>query len=342
MASQATLPAADARQSTGIASAPARFRYDSTDVHEYGESLKCWSLDYDQISPGAFRGSLSGTRFSRLEVFRETTSRKTRQRGTLGTDCFTLGVPWAETGVTRCNGAAIAGPDTVLLSLDAEIELFTPDDFEVRGLSTSARMMQQLASDMDLEWPRHFQGRALGIRAAPDALVRFKGRLAFVQERMRARRDLDAPSGAERALEDGLLVEALNLVVSGEPLQLSKDASRRTVDRARDLMLSLEGKSMTLLDVCRQVGASPRKLTYCFREQLGVSPGYYWKVIRLNRARKDLQRAAPDGTDIYSVVARHGFWHLSQFSQDYKRHFVERPSDTVRNARRRMIPARGL
>jgi AraC family ethanolamine operon transcriptional activator len=138
-----------------------------------------------------------------------------------------------------------------------------------------------------------------------------------------------------RSLEDSLLAEVLNLAVASEPIAPSQRERRRTVDRARELMLSVTGKPMTLLDVCREVGASPRKLAYCFRDQLGVTPGTYWKVIRLNRARKDLLDSAPEGTDIYSVAARHGFWHFSQFSQDYKRHFVERPSETVRKARSR-------
>ncbi|MGL1659539.1 helix-turn-helix domain-containing protein, partial [Vibrio parahaemolyticus] len=88
-----------------------------------------------------------------------------------------------------------------------------------------------------------------------------------------------------------------NLAIASEPIAASQRERRRTVDRARDLMLSVTGKPMTLLDVCREVGVSPRKLAYCFRDQLGITPGTYWKVIRLNRTRKDLLDSAPEGTD---------------------------------------------
>ncbi|MDX2202898.1 MAG: helix-turn-helix domain-containing protein [Hyphomicrobiaceae bacterium] len=327
------MPRADTACRSGDAPDGVLFQYESNDVHEYGASLACWSLVYDQLSPGAFRGSLSGIRLSRVEMFREVTTRRTRQCGTLGPDTFTIGIPWAETAMAHCNGACIAGPDTFLVSHDAEIELFTPEHFEVWGVSTSARTLEGLAAALGLEWPRHYQRRMLGLRARAQGLNRLKSLLVLARETTRARRDLGRETPAARALEDGLLTEVLNLAVASEPLGLSPRARKQTVDRARDLMLSLDGKPMTLLDVCREVGASPRKLAYCFRDQLGVSPGNYWKVIRLNRARKDLLAGAAQGTDIYTVAARHGFWHFSQFSQDYKRHFVERPSETVRRAR---------
>ncbi len=329
------MPSADILRDASASEHPSLFQHDSADVHAYCAGLDRWSLVYDQLSAGAFRGSLTAIRFPRLEIFREATTRKTRQCGTLGPDSFTIGLPLSETAVTRCNGATLSGPDLFLVSIDAEIELFTPDDFELWGLSASAATMQTLAASLGMRWPTHYAGRMQGARAAPGTLARIKGLLLLAQETLRVRRDLGAATSAMRSLEDSLLVEVLNLAIASEPLETTQRDRRRTVDRARDLMLSLTGKPMTLLDVCREVGASPRKLTYCFRDQLGVTPAYYWKVIRLNRARKDLLDSAPEGTDIYSVAARHGFWHFSQFSQDYKRHFVERPSDTVRKARHR-------
>jgi AraC family ethanolamine operon transcriptional activator len=38
-------------------------------------------------------------------------------------------------------------------------------------------------------------------------------------------------------------------------------------------------------------------------------------------------------TGVQDVAARWGFWHLGQFSLDYKRQFGELPSATLRAAR---------
>jgi AraC family ethanolamine operon transcriptional activator len=103
------------------------------------------------------------------------------------------------------------------------------------------------------------------------------------------------------------------------------------VDRARALMHGSGDRSLSLLEVCKAVGASPRKLGYCFQDVLGTSPMHYWRAMRLNRVRRDLKRGV--GTSVYDVAVQHGFWHFSQFSLDYKRHFSELPSETLRRAR---------
>ena len=52
----------------------------------------------------------------------------------------------------------------------------------------------------------------------------------------------------------------------------SAAARKRTVDRARELMHGSGDRSLSLLEVCKAVGASPRKLGYCFQEVLGHEP----------------------------------------------------------------------
>lgn len=324
-------------RSPAAARPAAVFDFASTDVHEYCANLKGWRLTYDQLTPGAFHGALTVVQLPNIEVFRETTSRTLRQCGTLGAGTFTLGIPWNPGPAARCNGTLISGADTFLMSFDSEIEFFTPDDFEVRGLSASVPLLEAIAEDLGLAWPHRRAHAMIGARASEAQVARLRSLLARVQDCPHLRAEIHAGSPAAHALEDMLLVEALTLVTAGAPLAPPSARTRkRTVERACALMLAEGAEAMTLLDVCRAVGVSPRNLAYSFRDELGVSPAHYWKVIRLNRARKDLLHAADSGTDIYSIAARHGFWHFSQFSQDYKRHFVERPSDTVAKARRRI------
>lgn len=90
-----------------------------------------------------------------------------------------------------------------------------------------------------------------------------------------------------------------------------------------------------ILEICDRIGASPRKLNYCFRDVLGVSPARYLRAVRLNNARRDLKDPSAAANSVQDVAARWGFWHLGQFSVDYKRQFGELPSATLRAARAR-------
>jgi AraC family transcriptional regulator, ethanolamine operon transcriptional activator len=44
--------------------------------------------------------------------------------------------------------------------------------------------------------------------------------------------------------------------------------------------------------------------------------------------RRALRQAAP-GVTIQDIASHWGFWHLSQFAQDYRQLFGELPSDTL-------------
>jgi len=58
--------------------------------------------------------------------------------------------------------------------------------------------------------------------------------------------------------------------------------------------------------------------------------------VRLNKVRRELKRCLDERIGVYDIAVKWGFWHFSQFSLDYKRHFAELPSETLRRARVRM------
>jgi AraC family transcriptional regulator, ethanolamine operon transcriptional activator len=62
----------------------------------------------------------------------------------------------------------------------------------------------------------------------------------------------------------------------------SSEARKRMVDRACALVLGQPDQPMSTLALCRDLGASPRKLAYCFREVLGTSPARYLRAVRLS------------------------------------------------------------
>lgn len=324
MALSATLPIQD--------SAASLFQASSSDVDEHCAALGRWRLSYDQISAGAFRGSFTQLSLPRVEVFREITSQQVRQYGQLGADSFGIGLPWDGDGELSCNGTS-AGGAHVLASIDAEIDMCTPKAFELRGVVASTMLIAELAARLDIELPRSVWHQLRVIEMAEVPVARLRAHLAAIHETITAAPGQFDDPAARQALEDTLLLDIMDMLPTARPSDpgRSTTARRRTVDRARELMHGSGDRSLSLLEVCKAVGASPRKLGYCFQEVVGTSPMHYWRAMRLNRVRRDLKR----GTDasVYDIAVQHGFWHFSQFSLDYKRHFSELPSETLRRAR---------
>jgi AraC family ethanolamine operon transcriptional activator len=325
MALSATLPIQD--------SAASLFQASSMDVDEHCAALGRWRLSYDQISAGAFRGSFTQLSLPHVDVFREITSQQVRQYGQLGADSFGIGLPWDSSGELSCNGTRTSGA-RVLASIDAEIDMCTPKAFELRGVVASTALIAELAGRLNIELPRTAWHRLQVIEMAEAPVARLRAHLAAIQATIATAPETFDDPAARQALEDALLVEIMDMLPTARPSDPGRSAAarKRTVDRARELIHGSGDRSLSLLEVCKAVGASPRKLGYCFQEVLGTSPMHYWRAMRLNRVRRDLKRAAD--ASVYDIAVQHGFWHFSQFSLDYKRHFSEKPSETLRRAKR--------
>lgn len=88
---------------------------------------------------------------------------------------------------------------------------------------------------------------------------------------------------------------------------------------------------ITVTDLALRLGVSMRALEYAFAHVVGVSPARYLLAERLNRARHRLRVGSESVT---TIAFDYHFENLSRFAQQYTRLFGERPSDTLRTARK--------
>jgi AraC family ethanolamine operon transcriptional activator len=105
----------------------------------------------------------------------------------------------------------------------------------------------------------------------------------------------------------------------------------RIADRARAYVHDRVDQALTIADVCKAIGVCRRSLQYSFNDVYGITPVKYLKIVRLNGARRDLRDAESGLEAVQDVAAKWGFWHLSHFAEDYRRLFLETPSQTLRS-----------
>jgi len=99
---------------------------------------------------------------------------------------------------------------------------------------------------------------------------------------------------------------------------------RRMVDRLE------EGGSLDSAGaLALELGISLRSLTEACSGSIGLPPGRFLKLRRLNRIRRDLIRCRADERTVTSLAVEHGFTELGRFAGDYKRLFGELPSETL-------------
>lgn len=107
-------------------------------------------------------------------------------------------------------------------------------------------------------------------------------------------------------------------------------ARSRTVKRVVDAIDAAPENEWELHDMAKVAGVSGRRLQQGFREQMGMSPMVYLRIVRLERVHDDLVAGEGSVTD---VALRWGFTHLSRFASAYRDRFREAPSETLRTLR---------
>ncbi|MDH3600509.1 MAG: helix-turn-helix domain-containing protein [Candidatus Tectomicrobia bacterium] len=87
---------------------------------------------------------------------------------------------------------------------------------------------------------------------------------------------------------------------------------------------------VSVADLAEVSGVSARTLFKAFHERHGTGPIGFLKARRLEAVQRALLVADPHSTTVTEVAMDFGFFHLGQFSKDYRHAFQELPSETLR------------
>ena len=88
-------------------------------------------------------------------------------------------------------------------------------------------------------------------------------------------------------------------------------------------------EDLTIDTMCDVLRISRRNGHLAFKNLYGITPKAYVTRIRLGKVFEALFHGQVESTQVQEVAHRHGFTHMSHFSQNYKNFFGELPSQTL-------------
>lgn len=110
---------------------------------------------------------------------------------------------------------------------------------------------------------------------------------------------------------------------------LTASAAARTTQRAISYIMDHLQQPLAIGEVSRALGCSRRSLETSFKRCTGTSLVPFIRFQRLSHCRDDLLNSTREIETVTMIARRWGFWHMSQFSMDYKKLFLELPSCTL-------------
>lgn len=310
--------------------ATSRLCVNTRDPQEQASSFGLLHQSYEQLSTGSFSGSFFAISANDITVFRETLDQSVFQTGVSDTQHITIASACELSERAYWNGRHIDLDSVVAFTPGREFELRTPMHAVCVGISLEPSALQSLSPEHPPEyWQKLFADHDCWSET---------GRLKFdLQSRItQLLQNADATGASiDRATDlldlRELAIDYLDSVVErgqagGQKLRV--DSYPRIAKRARAIMLDRLGESLSVTDLCNELGCSRRSLQYAFESIYDLGPVAYLRTMRLAAARRRLTCSKP-GTTVQDVAAAVGFNHLPRFAQEYARMFGERPSESL-------------
>ena len=302
------------------------------DFEAYRENARNWDLDYYQLDRGDFSSELlmfgnTTTLFTRARL-----GRRLLQKGASPSGLITFGLLADPDISIHWRNLDVNGDKLLIFPPGGELHSISQPDFDVFTLSLSEETLNRTCHSLELpDFRKLVDGNevfnchpksmlllrkwlhktALGLASSPPAADRSK-RIQQLEEEL-ARRLIST------------LTESMGPVY--QPVMRKRD---RALKIAVDFIVESDTPVTSVQDLCSIAHVSERTLEYAFRERFGQSPKTFTLTHRLNNVRKMLILADPDANRIYEISGRQGFFHMGQFTSDYKRLFAELPSETLR------------
>lgn len=211
------------------------------------------------------------------------------------------------------------------------------EGFEVRTTTISAHALMSAVEDLQSDIPWQQISFESYVPHSPAAGARWRAAVDQLAASVPAATETD-PDRADEMIADAGRLLAHTLLASfpnnvmADAVRLEQQAGRSEasptlVAHAMRVVEAGAYDDLTLDDLARACGVSPRALQYAFRKQLGCSPMDYVRRVRLDLVRRSLREG--DRTSVSDAAARLGFHNPGRFASDYRQVFDENPRQTL-------------
>lgn len=306
----------------------------ATDADAHAANLSAWDQMYDQLSSGKFYGNISELWMGRLQLFCEFTSHTVRQSCKPWKGSWWFGIPVQDFRLGRIGSNCIGKDAIAVRSGNTDFELLTPDNFEILGVVIEQNEL--------IEHAHATEHVSLSPSLLNIGLLNI-GQNKRDQLQSLFRQILSEVAQSPRLLEHqasrqairSSIVQALAEIccMQAHPVHLSTTQVNyhSLVSRIREYILHQSDEPVTIADICRNFYVSRRTLQNAFHSVVGMNPIAYLRAVRLNQVRRMLRDRNSEIACVQDAAASCGFWHLSQFSRDYRKLFGELPSESLRH-----------
>jgi len=302
-----------------------------TDFDRFKQFAVGWELDFKLLSRNNFNAYLNLYSNDTFQLGRTSLSGTVHQNGLAPKGFRTIVFPATTTVCYNWLHKDVDVRQLLIFPRDRTLESVSFDNFDVYVLSVSEQRLNELIESFGFRGVEcAFSGSEKHLYLDPDFLQKFlrnaKGFLQFSNDTHKndSVRDLHILD----SMASEILFKTLKYIDRTCEVSHSDVIRKRDVALIRSLnhIAETQSKHLSIKELCKISKVSERTLEYAFLEKFQVSPSQYIKAHRLNMVKKEIWKLQGQNFLVSDIAAKFGFYHMGQFSADFKRHFGLNPS----------------
>ena len=299
----------------------------------FSSVISGYDMEVKQIGRGSFSAYLQQIQYGPISISRITSRLRVEANGMPPPGVRTFGVPTMNCQPFVWRDKQTSGNTIQIYKPDTELAMVTNPAFEAIDISLSEEDFNKLNSLWGFpDLAKLIEHREM-VECEPAKMHALRKLLMYICSAIENQPD--------RLQQDSTLQ---NLISCQAPYLLAEALMTSTVHRGKatsenriktlkttiDYIQASTDKAISIQQLCQDTGINKRTLERAFLDKYGMTPKSYLQSVRLNDVYKELLQSNPETTKVTDVAVSHGFWHMSQFAADYRRHFGELPSETLK------------
>jgi AraC-like DNA-binding protein len=301
---------------------------DSSDLDHYRAQPGNWNVQANQLGKGRFRSLIRSIQLPGITVYDNRWDAPCQVIGQSPDDWLMLGaiVTSGRAGAHWC-GKRLDQQMFACTSPGKEMEFNTEQRAHDVVILIQPRLFELTCGSRALEFVRRHQNLLFDVLSG-STLVELV--LDLVQRCGTQSQLLQQPAIAATARSN--LLRALEECFAGL-LQQDVSTLRIRADAFHEAALhaTLAPLQTSAWHMAQVAGVSQKTLEVAFRECIGMTPGKYLTLIRMNGVHRDLSRLERSATSITQVSLSWGFTHPGRFAAAYCELFGQLPSKTLKS-----------
>ncbi len=298
--------------------------YPSLNIEMMQHYSKMWNLEHTKMKKGHFEGSISAIHTPRMQFGSTYYSQGFMSRGDFPDGCIVLVYSTSE-AVYNFQNKSISPYEIIMLSKGDEIDMVTSGVIDVRTIVIEEQLFYKELYNFFGDIPHtSLQNKRLTIKH--DEISRFHHTIDLWRNYLTYELPKLTSTPDYSKIESTILQELFNSLSFTSSVKRRKKFQTKAV---RDLLHERMAHDIDISILTQELNISESQLHYAFKKDYGITPKKYLQNLRLNAVKKELLLADSKTATVNDIAQKYNFFHMSYFSQEYKKLFSETPSQTL-------------